>query len=86
MGASNTRLLLNLLNLHHSCQQNFFSVDHTQITGSLIMELFLFQLPFHVEAVVRTVCCIQSVDSAYFSICMYHTENQGKKVKAIASL
>jgi len=50
------------------------------------MGLFLFQLHFHVEAVVRIVCCIQFVDSAYFSIHMYHTGNQGKKVNAVASL
>ena len=84
MGVSKLPRLL--LYLHCSCQQNLFSADHTQVTGSLIMGLFLFQLHFHVEAVVRIVCCIQFVDSAYFSIHMYHTGNQGKKVNAVASL
>lgn len=84
MGVSNLSRLL--LNLHYSHQKNFFSVNPTHVTGSLIMGLFLFQLHFLVEAVVRIVCCIQFVDSASFTTCIYHTENKGKKVKAVAVL
>lgn len=75
-----------LLNLYHLCQKNFFSVDPTQIAGSFIMGLFLFQLHFLVEAVVTTMCCIQFVDSESFAVCMHHTENKGEKVKAVATL